>query len=61
MAKVVEILRFIAAILIGAGLAYFWYISYPDIDFTIIVGVFIGTTAISAILLHFIGRGSGGG
>jgi hypothetical protein len=51
--------RFIAAAVVGYGVAYMWSTIRVEDDITILAGVGIGTTLMTFVLLYMFGKGSG--
>lgn len=57
---VVNVLKFIAAAVVGYGIAYGWMIMRNETDLTILGGVGIATTVITFALLYMFGKAGGG-
>ncbi|MEW6528874.1 MAG: hypothetical protein AB1391_03225 [Candidatus Micrarchaeota archaeon] len=58
---IMNILRFIVALLIGAGITYFWMIIRTETDINLLAGIGIASTLISYALLYVFGKSGGGG
>ncbi len=56
---IMNILRFVAAIIIGGGIAYFWMTIRNETDTMLLTGVGIISTLISYALLYMFGKGGG--
>ena len=57
--KPITILKLILAIIIGAGLAYFWNFLRPEDTTEIIAGVGVIGALAAFVVLHFMGKGGG--
>ncbi len=58
---VMNVLRFIAAVIIGGGVAYMWMTIRNETDTTLLAGIGVASTFISFVLLYMFGKGGGGG
>lgn len=57
MGGAVEVARALLAVIVGAAVAYFWSMTRPGDDITIVVGVGIVSIAVLFVLLKSIGKG----
>ncbi len=52
-----NVLRFIAAVVIGIGVAYMWMTIRNEADINLLAGIGVASTLISFLLLYLLGKG----